>query len=114
MPGLAPKIAVGLPLNGWSGGREAQSIAFLSTPETPRLYSGVTIRTASAARILSRSSCSGGGKPCCLTSSLYGWIGARSKVSMVMPAGASSIAARSAALLYELWRRLPATPSTVI
>ena len=29
---------------------------------------------------------------------------------MVMPAGASSIAARSAALLYEPWRRLPAKP----
>ena len=33
---------------------------------------------------------------------------------MVMPAGASSSAARSAALLYEPWRRLPAMPSTLI
>src|ERR671918_2358031 len=114
MPGLAPKMAVGLSLKGWSGGRDAQSIAFLSTPDIERLYSGVTIRSASAARMLSRNSCSGGGNPRCLTSSLYGWIGARSNVSMVMPAGASSIAARSAALLYEPWRRLPAKPKTLI
>jgi hypothetical protein len=33
---------------------------------------------------------------------------------MVMPGGASSIAARRAALLYEPWRRLPAIPKTLI
>jgi len=28
----APRTAQGLPANGWSGGREAQSIAFFKTP----------------------------------------------------------------------------------
>ena len=32
-PPLAPMMATGLPSKGGSGGREAQSIAFLSTPE---------------------------------------------------------------------------------
>ena len=32
--GLAPMMATGLPSKGWFGGREAQSIAFLSTPGT--------------------------------------------------------------------------------
>jgi hypothetical protein len=45
-------IATGLPVSGEpSGGREAQSTAFLSAPGTPRLYSGVAIRSASASRI---------------------------------------------------------------
>ena len=33
-PGEAPMIATGLSANGWSGARDAQSIAFLSTPGT--------------------------------------------------------------------------------
>ena len=32
IPAAAPMIATGLPAKGWSGGREAQSIAFFSTP----------------------------------------------------------------------------------
>jgi hypothetical protein len=44
--------AVGLPLNEFLPyGREAQSMAFLSTPGIERLYSGVTISTPSAASI---------------------------------------------------------------
>ena len=33
-----------------SAGLESQSIAFLRTPEVPRLYSGVAMRSASASR----------------------------------------------------------------
>ena len=33
IPAAAPMIAQGLPANGWSGGREAQSIAFFKTPD---------------------------------------------------------------------------------
>jgi len=48
--------APGFPLKTLlSFGRDATSIAFLSTPGTERLYSGVANRTASAARNFSRS-----------------------------------------------------------
>ena len=51
----APMIATGLPLNGWSGGREAQSMAFCSTPGTAWLYSGETKSSPSAAAMAARS-----------------------------------------------------------
>ena len=51
-PVLAPITATGLSRSALSGkGREAQSIAFLSTPGIEALYSGVAISSASAAAI---------------------------------------------------------------
>ncbi|MNO03645.1 hypothetical protein D3C81_2244120 [compost metagenome] len=48
----APITAAGLPAKALSPyGREPRSMAFLSTPGTERLYSGVTNSTASASRI---------------------------------------------------------------
>jgi hypothetical protein len=62
-------IATGFPASGEaSGGREAQSIAFFSTPGMPRLYSGVAIRSASAPRIASFSATTGSGSPAASTS----------------------------------------------
>ncbi len=62
-------IATGLRFSGEAnGGREAQSIAFLSTPGMPRLYSGVAIRSASAARIASLSAATAWGSPAASTS----------------------------------------------
>jgi hypothetical protein len=61
--------ATGLPVSGEaSGGRDAQSIAFLSTPGTPRLYSGVAIRTASASRIACLKRTTASGSPAASTS----------------------------------------------
>ena len=55
-PGETLMTAPGLPLNTLlSFGRDATSIAFLSTPGTERLYSGVANSTASAGLTLSRS-----------------------------------------------------------
>ena len=57
---MAPASATGLLRSELSGkGREAQSIAFFSCPGIEPLYSGVEIRTASAAAILSRRSLHG-------------------------------------------------------
>ena len=48
-PGERLRIAPGLPFHALLPyGRDATSIAFLSTPGTERLYSGVTNSTASA------------------------------------------------------------------
>ena len=62
-------IATGLRASGEaSGGREAQSIAFFSTPGRPRLYSGVAIRSASASRIASLKAATVSGSPAASTS----------------------------------------------
>ena len=53
---------------GWLGGRLAQSMAFLSTPETDALYSGEAISRASAARICSRKVATEAGMPAASTS----------------------------------------------
>jgi hypothetical protein len=63
-------MAIGFSLNGWFGGREAQSMAFLRTPGTEKLYSGLTTRSASAAAMRSRKRSTEGGKPALRTSSL--------------------------------------------
>jgi hypothetical protein len=56
--------ATGLLASTSSGlGRESQSMAFLSTPGTDQLYSGVAIRSASAAATSSRSCWTGAGPP---------------------------------------------------
>jgi hypothetical protein len=69
MPVLAPRMAADRRASGTSGGRDAQSIAFLSTPGTEWLYSGVAISSASAAWTRRRSSPTTGGKPAASTSS---------------------------------------------
>src|ERR1017187_5197206 len=62
-----------------------------------------------------RRTCStAGGYPASRTSSLYSGKSEISACVIVMPVGASSIAARSAAVLYEPLRRLPENPSTFI
>src|SRR5215469_3520945 len=62
-PGEADCRATGLPAKGWFGSRETQSIAFLSPPGMPKLYSGVQKITPSAARMASASVLTGAGKP---------------------------------------------------
>ena len=103
-------IAAGLPFQALSPcGREAQSIAFFNTPDTDRLYSGVTNRIAFASRIrLFNSVTLAGGF--CSSSWLNGGMPSSSNVSTVASFGASSTAARSAARLYDPLRRLPAIP----
>ena len=54
---------MGLSLNGTSLSREAQSIAFLSPPGIPQLYSGETMMTASAARMASAQASTSAGMP---------------------------------------------------
>ena len=56
-PGVAPMIATGLSANGWSGAREAQSMAFFSGPGMLPLYSGEAISSASAGQTSRRSRC---------------------------------------------------------
>jgi hypothetical protein len=56
-------MATGFSLNGCSFMRESQSIAFFRTPGIDQLYSGVTNRTPSAARIAAARSLAGPGKP---------------------------------------------------
>ena len=66
IPVLAPITATGLSRKALSGnGRDAQSTAFLRPPGIEPLYSGVAIRTASAAAIVrrSRSTAAGGRSP---------------------------------------------------
>ena len=66
----APIAAAGLPLRALCpAGREAQSSAFFSCPGIEWLYSGVAIRTASAARIASRRSRTASGVEAASTSS---------------------------------------------
>src|SRR5206468_1693534 len=106
----APMIAAGLAFQALSPwGREAQSIAFFNTPDMDQLYSGVTNRIAFASRIrLFNSVTLAGGF--CSSSWLNGGMPSSSNVSTVTPFGASSVAARSAARLYDSRRRLPAIP----
>ena len=58
----APTTRAGLFRSGFvATGRETQSSAFLSTPGIDALYSGVAIRTASAAPTAARSSATAAG-----------------------------------------------------
>src|SRR3989442_5834789 len=59
-----PIKATGFPVSGAApGGREPQSIAVVSTPGMPSLYSGVAIITPSAARIAALNSTTAAGAP---------------------------------------------------
>ena len=97
-PVLAPITAAGLPRSGVSArGREAQSIAFFSTPGIEELYSGVAISSASAAAIAAFSArdLAGG---VVSSSSLNGGIApSRSNSTSSAPSGSSVAGARAAA-----------------
>jgi hypothetical protein len=90
--------------------REAQSMAFFSTPVTPPLYSGQASSRASAERTASFQALTGSGSPWSSTSWLNSGRSCRPKISIVTPSGAHSWAARSRAVLNEAARRLPETP----
>jgi hypothetical protein len=62
IPVLAPITATGLLRSGLlAGGRDTQSMAFLSTPGIDELYSGVAKSTASASAIAWRSAVTAAG-----------------------------------------------------
>src|SRR5213080_1550614 len=69
--GDAPISATGFPVSGaMPGGREPQSIAVVSTPGMPSLYSGVAMRMPSAARIAALNSTTAAGSPSASRSAL--------------------------------------------
>ena len=71
-PGVAPRIATALSpkTRGMSrGGRDSQSTAFLRTPGTELLYSGVASRSPSAAAMRSLSAATAAGMPCAASAS---------------------------------------------
>ena len=111
-PVLAPMTADGLSWSTLSGnGRDAQSSAFFSPPGTDALYSGVAIRSASAASISSQE------RPAPLaggsfsrSSSKMGRPPRPSHSTSSTPGGSASPAARSSLRLWEPRRRLPAMP----
>ncbi len=70
-PAVAPNTATGLQSSGEARcGRDAQSSAFLRTPGTPWLYSGVAMSSASASRIAALNAATGSGSPRASTSAL--------------------------------------------
>src|SRR5918992_1739216 len=110
-------MATGFPVSTLSPyGREAQSIAFLSTPGTLALYSGVEITTASARAIRFLNFATSAGSPAASTSSSNSGserIGAMCTSSTAGWARAISAAARTTAQLVEAERRLPHTITSV-
>jgi hypothetical protein len=115
-PPEAPMTATGLPASTSSGlGRESQSMAFLRTPGTDQLYSGVAIRSASAAATSSRRCRTVSGPPpvaLSRSSSKRGIVPRASYTLSRIRGGAHSAAASSSRRLSELRRRLPAMPRT--
>src|SRR5215468_3485615 len=95
-------------------GRLVQSIAFLNTPGSELLYSGVTSRTPGAAAMRSLSAWTAGGIPVASTSPSYSGMSLIEAASTVVPAGASSAAARSSIALNDFSRRLPAIARMVV
>ena len=72
-------IATGFPVRTEArAGREAQSMAFFSTPGTQWLYSGVAMSSASASRMARLKAATDGGSPCASTSALKSGRSARS------------------------------------
>src|SRR5215210_781110 len=108
----APHTATGRKRSGFViSGREAQSSAFFRTPGIEELYSGVAIRTPSAAESASRSLATalGGGS----TSSSWSYGGTLFNPrhsSNSTPSGSSDAAASRRRELYESRRRLPEIP----
>src|SRR3989454_772237 len=111
-PGVQENIAAGLSWNAWLGGRDAQSIAFLSAAVREKLCSGHAKSRPSAAAISLRSRFTGSGMPASNTSWLYIGMSPRLAMCSVMPGGISSGQARSAAMLKDALRRLPQMPRT--
>src|SRR5262245_45131417 len=108
-------IATGLPSNGCSFMRDTQSIAFFNPPGIDQLYSGVTNRTPSDARIAVANSSAGPGNPeASWMSALYsGNVSTGGAVSNFMSGGARSGKARVNAALYERLRNDPQITSTL-
>ena len=117
-PGEAPIRPIGLPPNtrGMSAaGRDSQSTAFFITPGIELLYSGVTNSSPSAAAMPSFSACTVAGMPSAASRSpSYSGMPRIEAMRSSTPAGISSAAARSKALLNEAWRRLPDRPMRVV
>ena len=64
-------MATGFPRSGERpGNRDAQSIAVVSIPGMPLLYSGVAIKTPSAFQMAALNSATTGGSPAASTSAL--------------------------------------------
>ena len=105
----APITPAGLPAHAlWPYGREAWSMAFLSTPGTERLYSGVTNSTPSEALMAAFSRLTGSAW---LASSSWLYSG-RSAISAnlkVTSDGASLTSASASWRLNDSRRRLPTT-----
>src|SRR6201987_1639089 len=98
-------------------GRDAQSIAFLSTPGIDPLYSGVANSTASASRIAAMNASAPGIPPpvsCSSVSSNGSTALSSSNTTSSTPGGSSSAAARSRRRLCESGRSDPTTPRTRI
>ena len=93
------------------GGIDAQSMAFFKNPGMEKLYSGDAIRSASAAAMASIRRATGGSRAGS-RSALYGGSSATSNGRISIPAGQTSIAARSSPRLTDCFRRLPAIPQT--
>ena len=95
--------------------RESQSVAFLRTPGTEKLYSGQAITMPSAARILASSAFTLSGFPVAASSSsLNIGMPCRSAMSIFTCAGAISAKARSSPVLVEARRSEPVMPRMVV
>src|SRR5215217_2411836 len=116
MPVEAPTTSAGTPRSGLVAcGREAQSRAFLRTPGSEALYSGVAISTASASAIASRSAWTASGAGSMSSSASYGGMALRpSNTSSSAPDGSRSAAARRRFELCESRRNDPEMPRTRI
>src|SRR4051812_22670814 len=103
-------MATGFSWNTWFGGREPQSMAFLSAPESEKLYSGLANRSPSAAATSPRKRFADSGSPASKTSWLKSGMSSMRANVIVIPAGMSSAQSRNAAVLKDPLRRLPLTP----
>ena len=94
--------------------RESQSMAFFATPGIELLYSGVAINSPSAEVILSLSACTAFGTPVDASRSpSYSGMPRIDSIAIVVPAGASSAAARNSMALNDPRRKLPENPMMV-
>src|SRR4051794_27634768 len=110
-PVEAPITSAGLLRRGLLAmGRLAQSSAFLSPPGMEELYSGVAIRTASAAAMASSSPVTACGRSLSRSSSKIGRAPRPSHWTSSAPDGSASAAARRSMVLWEPRRALPEMP----
>src|SRR4029450_3099190 len=108
-------VATGLPSNGCSFMRDTQSIAFFNPPGIDQLYSGVTNRTPSDARIAVARSSAGPGQPegSWMWACYSGNVSNGGVLTNFMSGGAMSGKARVNAALYERLRSEPQITSTL-